>query len=299
VGHRVVNFMTPESAHIFYATFPRFLETGRVRNLELDFFCKDGSICTVLIDADLVAGAPGEPPVTHSTLVDISEHKRSAQRLELALTAADLGLWDVEYSSGNVYLSARACSILGYPEGGLFPHISDLEKWVHPDDAPTRRAAINAMKNGNAPYYRADYRVRHKQGHWVWVRANGRMVARDEKSNPLRAVGTLQDISQEKRLQLESGDLLQRIESLIHAIGKVPQAPPPPAPVAPAIAIGIREQQVIQLIAAGCTCAEIGEQLGISASTAATHRRNVMRKLDLHSTAELTRYALAHKLISS
>jgi two-component system NarL family response regulator len=56
---------------------------------------------------------------------------------------------------------------------------------------------------------------------------------------------------------------------------------------------------VLQLIAAGCTSAEVGERLQISASTAATHRRNLMRKLDLHSAAELTRYAVAHQLVAS
>jgi DNA-binding NarL/FixJ family response regulator len=93
--------------------------------------------------------------------------------------------------------------------------------------------------------------------------------------------------------------LLQRIESLIHSIGKVPEASPRPVTVSPGTVLGAREQQVIQLIAAGCTSAEIGAHLGISTSTAATHRRNLMRKLDLHSSAELTRYAVTHKLISS
>ena len=59
-----------------------------------------------------------------------------------------------------------------------------------------------------------------------------------------------------------------------------------------------RTQQVLQLIAAGCTSAEIGEHMGITPTTAATHRRNLMRKLDLHSAAELTRYAIAHKLVA-
>jgi DNA-binding CsgD family transcriptional regulator len=188
--------------------------------------------------------------------------------------------------------------MLGHPEGGVGATLGALEALVHPDDAPMRRAAIHALHNGDVPYYRAEYRLRHKDGHWVWVRSQGKIVARDEKSAPLRAVGTLQDISQKKQLQMESSDLLQRIETLIQGLGKTAgDAQPRPLQVAASAAIGSREQQVIQLVAAGCTSAEIGRHLGISPATAATHRRNLMRKLDLHSSAELTRYALAHKLV--
>ncbi|WEN42029.1 Transcriptional regulatory protein DegU [Thauera sp. GDN1] len=54
-----------------------------------------------------------------------------------------------------------------------------------------------------------------------------------------------------------------------------------------------RERQVLQLIAAGLTSAQIGDRLHIAASTVEVHRRNLMRKLDLHNIAELTRYAIA------
>lgn len=53
-----------------------------------------------------------------------------------------------------------------------------------------------------------------------------------------------------------------------------------------------RERQVLQLIAEGLTSAQIGDRLHIAASTVDVHRRNLMRKLDLHNVAELTRYAI-------
>ncbi len=53
-----------------------------------------------------------------------------------------------------------------------------------------------------------------------------------------------------------------------------------------------RERQVLQLIAEGLTSVQIGERLHIAASTVEVHRRNLMRKLDLHNVAELTRYAI-------
>jgi two-component system NarL family response regulator len=53
-----------------------------------------------------------------------------------------------------------------------------------------------------------------------------------------------------------------------------------------------RERQVLQLIAEGHTSVRIAERLHVAASTIEVHRRNIMRKLDLHSVAELTRYAI-------
>jgi two-component system NarL family response regulator len=63
--------------------------------------------------------------------------------------------------------------------------------------------------------------------------------------------------------------------------------------------LGRREVQVLQLIADGKTSAEIAARLYISTSTVEVHRRNIMRKLDLHSVAELTKYAIRHGLVSA
>lgn len=56
--------------------------------------------------------------------------------------------------------------------------------------------------------------------------------------------------------------------------------------------LGARERQVLQLVAEGHTSQQIANQLHIAHSTVEVHRRNIMRKLDLHNVAELTRYAI-------
>jgi two-component system NarL family response regulator len=60
--------------------------------------------------------------------------------------------------------------------------------------------------------------------------------------------------------------------------------------------LGAREREVLQLLAEGQTSKEIADRLGISAMTVEVHRRNIMRKLDLHSVAELTKYAIREGL---
>lgn len=63
--------------------------------------------------------------------------------------------------------------------------------------------------------------------------------------------------------------------------------------------LGRREQEVLQLLAEGHTSPEIGKTLHIATSTVEVHRRNIMRKLELHSIAELTKYAIRNGLTSS
>ena len=62
--------------------------------------------------------------------------------------------------------------------------------------------------------------------------------------------------------------------------------------------LGPREREVLQLLAEGQTSSEIAARLSVATSTVETHRRNLMRKLDLHSVAELTKYAIRSGLTS-
>jgi two-component system NarL family response regulator len=63
-------------------------------------------------------------------------------------------------------------------------------------------------------------------------------------------------------------------------------------PVRPVAALGARELQVLKLVAEGRTSNQIADKLYIASSTVDVHRRNIMRKLNLHSVAELTRYVV-------
>jgi DNA-binding NarL/FixJ family response regulator len=63
--------------------------------------------------------------------------------------------------------------------------------------------------------------------------------------------------------------------------------------------LGAREKQVLQMVAEGRTSPEIAVRLHISPSTVEVHRRNIMRKLNLHNIAELTKYAIRNGITSS
>lgn len=62
--------------------------------------------------------------------------------------------------------------------------------------------------------------------------------------------------------------------------------------------LGRREREVLRLIAEGLRSSAIAEKLHISVATVEVHRRNIMRKLGVHSIAELTRYAVREGIVS-
>ena len=60
-----------------------------------------------------------------------------------------------------------------------------------------------------------------------------------------------------------------------------------------------REREILQLIAESYSTKEVAQKLNISVKTAENHRTNLMKKLDLHDVASLTRYAIQHGLIET
>lgn len=244
------------------------------------------------------------------TLHDVTEQKQVEQhlgesklQLELALEASALGLWDCDIGSGRVRVNGIWRSMLGFGPEDEVPSFDAWSQLIHPDDQRMVLAAIQGHLGGETEAYESEHRIRHRQGHWVWILARGRVTARDAKGQPLRATGTMRDIGDRKRLRQDATDLLHNIEKLIVGIdsrrsrnGTVAMAET--LPIMDATRLTRRQEEVLRLIAGGLTSPQIANRLNISHATAITHRRDLMRKLQAHSTAELTRYALRHGLLS-
>lgn len=288
----------------FYRQMWDTILSGQVWRGELINRRKDGSLYDEALAIAPVTGSDGSIHNFVAIKQDISEHKtaqrmiqKSGEQLELALAGSGLGLWDWHVPSGEFAFSERWCAMLGYRVEEIEPHIRSREQLVHPEDWPLVSARLDAHLKGVTPAYESEHRLRHREGHWVWVLDRGKVVVRDAAGNPLRAAGTHLDISGHKRLNLEGSDLLRRIESLIRDASQRPDSDRLET-AGPPGRISARQRQVLELVATGCTSAQIAESLKISPATVVTHRRDLMGKLNLHNVADLTRYAIQHRLIS-
>lgn len=132
----------------------------------------------------------------HTALHGALEALRSSEeRLAYALDASADGLWDWDVPSGQLFFNARWAEILGYAPDELEPHISTWEGLVHPDDRERADAALAEHIAGRSPVVSIDLRMRHRDGHWLWVHDRAKIVVRDANGSPRRIVGTHADIS--------------------------------------------------------------------------------------------------------
>lgn len=129
--------------------------------------------------------------------------RESEERLRLALEGGDLGMWDWQVPDDTLVVNARWAAMLGSRLAEIPPTRGAWEARVHPEDLSALRDAFAALLDGRRPVLQIDHRLRHQDGHWVWVASRGKVIGRDPEGRPLRVCGTHQDVSQRRRLEHE------------------------------------------------------------------------------------------------
>ena len=142
----------------------------------------------------------------------------SEQRMALALSGAQLGLWDWHIATGKVVFSELWAQMLGYGLDEIAPEKSSWEKRVHPDDWSGINAALLSHLRGETETYRSEYRLKHKNGDWLWVLDIGRVLEWDAQGRPLRAVGILQDISHRKSAEARDRMLVSALKAVGYGV---------------------------------------------------------------------------------
>ncbi|MDO9071958.1 MAG: PAS domain S-box protein [Rubrivivax sp.] len=138
----------------------------------------------------------------------LARQAADAERLRLALRGGDLALWDLDVPRDHATVNERWSTMLGYTPGDPEGAGDRWPQLLHPDDRERVLALQQAHMDGRSESFEATYRLRHREGHWVWVLDRGRVVERDGQGRPLRMVGTHMDITE--RVQAE--ETLRRSE---------------------------------------------------------------------------------------
>ncbi len=131
------------------------------------------------------------------------ESREHSQRLDMALEGGDLGLWDLDVATGQRTVNRRAREIVG---DGPDDPVDDIAQWyrrVHPEDRLRTRELRRAHERGETETLVLDYRVRHRDGRWVWLHSRGKVTQRDAAGAPLRIVGTYLDVSERKAAEAQ------------------------------------------------------------------------------------------------
>ena len=136
------------------------------------------------------------------------EIRQSEERLNLAVTGSTDGLWDWNIETGEVYYSPRFMALTGHRPGELPSTIGTFTSLIHPDDrSPVRAAIVRHFKERNL--YVDEYRLRHKDGHYIWCQSRGH-ASWNQKAIATRMTGFTVDITErkatERRLQMAHED---------------------------------------------------------------------------------------------
>ena len=195
-------------------TVPRVLDASQLRALQA--LARQTDALLALRRASLAAAQCADATEAQSARAE-EERRRSAELLETVLRGANLGLWDLQLPSGSFSTNARERAMLGYAGAEAQTEALRWRGLVHPDDLPTVDAAIGAHLRGEAEFYTCEHRMRHRDGHWIWVLTHATIVERDTAGAPLRIVGTHTDITERLRNRHalhHTRDMLQRTGAL-------------------------------------------------------------------------------------
>jgi PAS domain S-box-containing protein len=197
-------------------------------NGELTHHCRDGSIKTVMSRWVLQGDAKGDAQTVMEMNFDITALRQAEAHLRVALEAAGLGTWMVEFGpKASFTWDPRARAAFGAPPDAV-PNHALWESLVLPEDLADAKAGLLRLRDPADPLLEdsATYRVRHPDGSIRWVVSCRRAETVDDPSGPMgravmRLIGTVCDVTEARQLSLER----ERIATLLYYI--VETAPGP------------------------------------------------------------------------
>jgi diguanylate cyclase (GGDEF)-like protein/PAS domain S-box-containing protein len=143
----------------------------------------------------------------HLVSVHEAHLAETAERIELALNGANLGLWDWDIPNDCRTVDARANAMLGYPAERQHNTPGEWRSLVNPEHRDELDRVLRQHLHDSSHSFEAEYQMRHRDGHWVWIQCRGRVVQRDVHGRAVRMVGTRMDISARKQAEADIAHL--------------------------------------------------------------------------------------------
>ena len=207
LGKIYLDFLTPKSQN--YAcdvVLPNLDREGWVKDIDYEMVCKNGDIIDVRFSANWETDFEGNRVKELAVIIDVTEEKRLASTLEeervrlaAILDGTDVGTWEWNVATGESRFNNSLHSMLGYA-----PNEAESAGWqslVHPDDSELCQTLLSRHFRGEDARFSQELRLRHRQGHWIYVLARGKVVVRAEDGLPGWMYGTHLDIGDIKRAQ--------------------------------------------------------------------------------------------------
>jgi len=143
-------------------------------------------------------------------LVNVSERiaqakelKETKERLEMAVEAADIGIWDWNIKTGKFQYNEHGAEMLGFEKNELDGEFSTWKNLIYEEDKELIEQKLAEYFNGETDTFISEHRIKTKSGDIIWIRNIGRIVEVDQDGSPLRAIGVHINIDEYKKREKE------------------------------------------------------------------------------------------------
>ncbi len=142
----------------------------------------------------------------------------ATERMDKALDRGHCGLWDWDIARGRIFWSKSMYDILGLQTKGEFLSYGEVAERLHPDDEPIDQL-VDVMLQGGRPAIDQEFRMKHCDGHWVWLRARAELSEAPGQDSP-NLVGIAIDITEQKRLDKLNQEAELRLKDAIENVSE-------------------------------------------------------------------------------
>ena len=143
----------------------------------------------------------------------IAEMVNLNDQLKYVIEGSHLGYWDWYPKTKEHYVNDIWLEMLGLSNEDICHQEDDWSSRIHKEDIkyviPIIQQAFKEKKS-----YVTEYRMKHKDGHWVWIQGSGAVVEYDENDEPVRVCGTHMDISEKKSIELKMKEIQEYLDTI-------------------------------------------------------------------------------------
>ncbi len=140
------------------------------------------------------------------------EVETSNSRLQSALTNAEMGIWDQKLQSGEIYCDDNWYSILQVVSDGSMGPFAIWKERLHLDDRERVLSAYDDFYKKGDELIQVDYRIRRGDREYIWVQDRLRVIERNANGEAVRVMGTMQNISDRKRVEIDLKEAKEKAE---------------------------------------------------------------------------------------
>jgi len=202
-------YLEESSKQVFNQFFQKVFNSSKVEYSEINFIDTNNQIIHTKLNAQSYFDYNLKIKLCRCAVTDITRLKKydkiiieQNELLNLAFDNERVAWWDWDYESGEVRYSPNKATMLGYTVEEFPTQVYKITELIHPTDYEEVMQIMSNHLAGKTPYYEVTYRIRTKQGSYVYYYDFGKIIERTENGKPKRLNGIVFNINQQKQFEI-------------------------------------------------------------------------------------------------